>query len=246
MVSRSVAVALLVALLGACAAPRMVRLDTGQGEVLEHHPPTTNRSAKVGQEAFEQALALLMLEEPLLLRPAKQGWLVRTSSSRTAGEATWQYWLGKGIGGPCRSGQSLDGCISLLDDVLQLSKGEKLALGLGMSMEPMRESIAAALQDTFTPQFFATAIGAGMVSWVLLAANPEPIFTKAAAVVAAVMVIYLGVDAFLAMVKACQELKRASGQAVTFEELEEASQRFGSAVGPEIARVFILAVAVVV
>lgn len=246
MASRLTAVLMLVVLASACATPRAVRLDTGQGAPVEHRPPTTNRSVKVSEGDFEQALAHLMLEEPWGLRPAGQGFLVRTVSTHTAGEPSWQYWLGKGLGGPCRPGQSKEGCLSLLDDVLGLSQWEKLALGLGLSLKPMRESIARALEDTLTPQFFAGAIGAGMVTWVMLAANPEPVFTKGAAVVAAVLVLYLGVDTFLAVVKACQELKRASERAVTFEELDEASERFGTQVGPQMARVFILAVTVVV
>jgi hypothetical protein len=235
---------MLVVLASACASPRMVRLDTGQGEPLEHRPPTTNRFVAVSEETFEKALGRLLLEEPLVVRPAGQGFVVRTSATHPSGDAA--YWLGKALGGPCRPGQPRNECVSLLDDVMGLRPWEKLAMGLGLSLEPMRESIARALEDTLTPQLFAAAISAGMVSWVLLAANPEPVFTKGAALVAAVMVLYLGVDAFLAVVKACQELKRASEQAVTFEELEEASQRFGTQVGPKMARVFILAMTVVV
>jgi hypothetical protein len=235
MASRLSAVLMLVVFTSACATPRVVRLDTGQGEPLEHLPPTTNRSVAVGEADFEGALARLILEEPLI---------VHASFSPPTGDTS--YWLGKALGGPCRPGQPRNQCVSLLDDVMGLSQGEKLALGLGLSLQPMQESIARALEDTMTPQFFAFAIGAGMVSWVLLAANPEPVFTKAAAVVAAVMVICLGVDAFLALVKACQELKRASEKAVTLEEMEAASQRFGTQVGPQVARVFILALTVVI
>jgi hypothetical protein len=244
MASRLSAVFMLVVFASACATPRVVRLDTGQGELLEHVPPTTNRSVAVGEEHFEESLARLMLEESLVVRPAGQGFVVRASYSPPDEDTA--YWLGKALGGPCRPGQPRNECVSLLDDVMGLNQGEKLALGLGMSLQPMRESIARALEDTMTPQFFAAAIGAGMVSWVLLAANPEPVFTKVAAVVAAVMVIYLGVDAFLAVVKACQELKRASEEAVTLEEMEEASQRFGTQVGPEVSRVFILALTVMI
>jgi hypothetical protein len=244
MLRRLSAVLMLGVLACACAAPRAVRLDMGQGAPLEYHPPTSNRSVEVSEEDFEEALAHLLLKEPLLLRPSVQGRLVLTSSSHAAGDTA--YWLGKALGGPCRPGQLRESCVSLLDDVMGLRPWEKLALGLGLSLRPMRESIARALEETLTPQFFAAAIGAGMVSWMLLAANPEPVFTKVAAVVAAVMVLYLGVDAFLAVVKAAQELKRACERAVTFEELEEASHRFGSAVGPQVARVFILAVTVVV
>jgi hypothetical protein len=244
MASQLTAVLMLVVLASACATPRKVLLDTGQGEPLEYRPLTASRSVQVSQLGFEEALARLMLEKPLVVRPAGHGFLVSTVSAHSSGDIS--YWLGKALGGPCRPGQPRSECVSLLDDVMGLSPWEKLAVGLGLSLQPMRESIARALEDTLTPQLFAAAIGAGMVSWVLLAANPEPVFTKAAAVVAAVMVLYLGVDAFLAVVRACQELRRASEQAVTFEELEEASQRFGTQVGPQVARVFILAVTVVV
>jgi hypothetical protein len=102
------------------------------------------------------------------------------------------------------------------------------------------------VEDTLAPQLFYGLIGTGLVTWVVLAANPEPVFTKAAAIVSAVMLIYLGVDAFLELVKASFELKRATDRATTFEELEEASQRFGRVVGPKVARVLVLAVTVVV
>jgi hypothetical protein len=235
MASRWSAFIMLVVFASACATPRVVRLETGQGEPLEHLPPTTNRSVAVSGVDFEGSLTRLMLEEPLVVR-----------ASFSPPEGNTSYWLGKALGGPCQPGQSRNGCVSLLDDVMGLSQGEKLALGLGLSLRPMRESIARALEDTMTPQFFAAAIGAGMVSWAVLAANPEPVFTKVAAVIAAVMVIYLGVNEFLAVVKACQELKRASEEAVTLEEMEEASQRFGAQVGLQAARVFILALTVVI
>jgi hypothetical protein len=237
---------LLVALAAACSNTRVIRLETGEGPPLEYRPQTWDQVVKVSGEGFEKALGLLVLQDPLAIRPAEKGWLVRTSTPSMSEDATAGYWVGKALGGPCRPGQPRAQCLSLLDDVMGLRPWEKLAVGLGLSLEPMRESIARALEDTMTPQFFATAIGAGVVSWAILAANPEPLFTKAAALVAAVMVIYLGVDAFLEVVKACQELKRASEQAVTFEELEEAGKRFGNKVGPQFTRVFILAVTVAV
>jgi hypothetical protein len=246
MVRRLSAVLMLVVLSTACATPRVVRLDTGEGPPLEYRPPTWNQSVEVSAADFEEALGRLVLERQLTLRPAGQGWLVRTSSSPVSQESSMGYWLGKGMGGPCRLGQPKEQCLSLLDDVLGLRPWEKVAAGLGLSLEPMRESIARALEETMTPQFFAAAIGAGLVSWAILAANPEPVFTKAAALVAALMVLYLGVDTFIAVVRACQELRRACEQAVTPEELKEASQRFAEAVGPQVARVFILAVTVVV
>ncbi|MDY7233163.1 restriction endonuclease fold toxin 5 domain-containing protein [Hyalangium rubrum] len=244
MAPRLAVVFLLV--LSACSTPRGVRLDTGQGAPRQYVPPTRDRFVEVDADAFEQALSRLVLEAPLTLRPAPKGGLVRASYSADPGQPSWQHWMRKSLGGVCGVGQPKDGCLSLLDDVMGLSEGDKLAVALGLSLEPMRQGIAEAVEDTLAPQLFYAAIATSLVTWVVLAANPEPVFTKAAAIVSAVMLVYLGVDAFLDVLKASFELKRATDRATTFEELEEASQRYGSAVGPRFARAFILAVTVLV
>nr|WP_254380196.1 restriction endonuclease fold toxin 5 domain-containing protein [Corallococcus exiguus] len=75
---------------------------------------------------------------------------------------------------------------------------------------------------------------------------PEPVFTKAAAVIAAVFLAYVGVQSFLTVVRACGALKAATDRARTFQELEEAAEVFAQALGPEVARVFVLAVTMLV
>ena len=102
------------------------------------------------------------------------------------------------------------------------------------------------MENTLAPQLFYTVIATGLITWAVLAANPEPVFTKAAAIVSALLLIYLGVETFLELVDASRELKRATDKATTWEELEQAGQRFANRVGPEVARVFVLAVTVVV
>ena len=246
MTSRMAVAILLLALATGCTTPRVVRLDTGQGSPLEYRLPTSNRSVEVDEGQFKEALVQLVLETPLSLRPSQQGWLVRTSAPYKDVGTSQPHLPHKGFGSLCRPRQQREGCLSLLDDVVGLSQTDKLAVALGLSFEPMRESIARSVEDTLSPEFFVAAIGASMLTWVVLAANPEPVFTKAAAIIAAVMVIYLGVDAFLEVVKACFELKRASEQAVTVEELAEAGERFGRVLGEQGARVFILAVTVLV
>ncbi|WP_338050581.1 hypothetical protein [Pyxidicoccus caerfyrddinensis] len=115
-----------------------------------------------------------------------------------------------------------------------------------MSLEPLKESIARAVEKTLAPQLFYTVIATGLVTWAVLAANPEPVFTKVAAIVSAVLLIYLGVETFLEVVDASRELKTATDRATTWVELEQAGHRFANRVGPEVARVFVLAVTVVV
>ncbi|XXF77242.1 hypothetical protein P2318_29940 [Myxococcaceae bacterium GXIMD 01537] len=115
-------------------------------------------------------------------------------------------------------------------------------MALGLSLDPLRDSISEAVADSLTPQFFSLVISTGLVSWVLLAANPEPIFTKAAAIVSVLMLVYLGVETFLEVLDASRLLKWATDQATRPEELEQAAQRFARRVGSQVARVLVLAV----
>jgi hypothetical protein len=246
MATRLGVTVLLLALLNACATPRVVRLDTGQGSPLEYRPSSSNKSVKVDAEAFEEALARLVLDVPLTLRPPQQGWLVRASHSSNAAETRWQRLMRKSFGGLCEPGQRRDHCISLLDDGMGLGEWDKLGVALGLSLDPLKESIARAVEETLAPQLFYTVIATGLITWVVLAANPEPVFTKAAAIVSAVLLIYLGVETFLEVVDASRGLKGATDRATTWVELEQAGQRFANQVGPEVARVFVLAVTVVV
>jgi hypothetical protein len=246
MATRLAATVALLALLNACATPRVVRLDTGQGAPLEYRPPAANKSVKVGAEAFEEALTQLVLEMHLSLRPPQQGWLVRASYPGNDPDTRWQSLMSKSFGGICEPGQRRDTCLSLLDDMLGLSERDKLGVALGLSIDPLKESISRAVEKTLAPQLFFTVIAGAVITWAVLAANPEPVFTKVAALISALMLIYLGVEAFLEVVDATRELKRATDRATTWEELESASQRWAERVGPELARAFVLAVTVVV
>jgi hypothetical protein len=200
----------------------------------------------VDAEAFEQVLRQWVLDAPLTLRSPQQGWLVRASYPGFDAGTRWQRLMSQSFGGFCKPGQRRADCVSLLDDAMGLSQWDKLGVGLALSIDPLKESISLAVKDTLAPQLFYTVIATGLVTWAVMAANPEPVFTKAAAIVSAILLIYLGVETFLEVVDASRELKRATDRATTWQELEQASQRFAKRVGPEVARVFVLAVTVVV
>ena len=201
---------------------------------------------RVDAQAFEDALARWVLNAPLFLRVPRQGWLVRASYPGNDTDGRWQRLMSKSFSGLCQPGQRGEHCLSLLDDVMGLSEWDKLGVALGLSLDPLRESISKAVEDTLAPQVFYAVIATGLITWAVLAANPEPVFTKAAAIVSALLLIYLGVETFLEVVEASRELKRATDRASTPEELERAGQRFANRVGPEVARVFVLAVTVAV
>ncbi|MCP3142664.1 SitA5 family polymorphic toxin [Pyxidicoccus xibeiensis] len=245
MATRLGVVVLLCALLNACTHPRLVRLDTGQGAPLEYEPTSSNKSVRVDAEGFAAALTQLVLDAPLALRAPHQGWLVRATYSGSGADTRWQRLMSKSFGGLCAPGRLRDNCLSLLDDGMGLGEWDKLGVALGLSLEPLKASIAKAVEKTLAPQLFYTVIATGLITWAVLAANPEPVFTKAAAIVSAVLLIYLGVEIFLEVVDASRELKGSTDRATTWTELDQAGQRFANRVGPEVARVFVLAVTMV-
>lgn len=245
MTSRLPIALVLLTFFSACTTPHRLRLDTGEGLPREFQPLTPAKPVVVDEAAFGHALERLVLESSLVLQPPQQGWVVRTAFFGSPTPPRWQDLVSKSFGGLCAPGQPRHTCISMLDDLMGLSEWDKLGIALGLSFTPLRESIAQAVKDTLAPQLFYSVISVGIVSWVILAANPEPVFTKAAAIISAVMLIYLGVDVFLDVLKASLELRLATAQATTFEELEQASQRFGRRVGPQVSRVIVLAASVV-
>jgi len=161
MARRLTAAVLLLALFTACTTPRVVRLDMGQGAPLEYRPPTSNKSVKVDAAAFEEALTRLVLEAPLALRPAQQAWLVRASYPGNDEDTRWKRLMSKSFGGLCKPGQRRDDCLSLLDDAMGLSQWDKLGVALGLSIEPLKESISQAVENTLAPQLFYTVIARG-------------------------------------------------------------------------------------
>jgi hypothetical protein len=236
-------VAVLVLSTG-CAPTHRLLLDTGQGAPRELPQATSHKAIPVEADAFEDSLTRLMLETPLTLRAPQQGWL-RLAASPGPADTRWQRLMSKSFGGYCPPGQLRHDCLSVLDDMLGLSPWDKLGVALGLSLEPLKESISQAVRDTLAPQLFYTVIATGLVTWAFLAANPEPVFTKGAALISALMLLYLGVDTFLEVVDASRELKWATDRATTPRELEDAGERFAHRVGPRVARVLVLAATVV-
>ena len=245
MMLRLTVAVLVLALATGCGTTRRVLLDTGQGAPREFPHASSHTAIPVQADAFEDSLSLLMLETPLTLRAPQQGWLVRASYPSQP-DTRSQRLMRKSFGGYCPPGQLRQDCLSLLDDVLGLSPWDKLGVALAFSLEPLKESISQAVRDTLAPQLFYAVIATGLVTWVFLAANPEPLFTKGAALLSALILLYLGVETFLEVVDASRELKRTTDRATTPLELEDAGERFAHRIGPRVARVLVLAATVVV
>nr|WP_242543898.1 hypothetical protein [Corallococcus sp. NCSPR001] len=180
----------------------------------------------------------MVLVTPLRLRASRSGEWVRASYVTEDTD--------RAFGGFCEPGVRRGGCISLLEDVVGLSDWDKFGVALTLSLDPLKASIARAVEETLAPQLFYSVIATGLVTWAALAANPEPAFTKGAAVISALLLIYLGAETFLELIEASQDLKLATDQASTWKELDASGQRFAARVGPSIARVLVLSVTVAV
>ncbi|NOK11965.1 hypothetical protein HNS30_23275 [Corallococcus exercitus] len=226
-----------------CASGPTVRLRTQEG-TRTYVPATWDRRVPVSAREFEEALTRLVLDVPLTVRSPR---VVRAVARKGAElDRGLGFLLRERYGRWCRAHEAPGDCLSLLEDGAGFGAMDRLTLAVGMSLEPLRASIGDALEDTLNPAFFVSVVSGAIASWVVLAAAPEPVFTKAAAVIAAVFLAYVGVQSFLAVVRACGALKAATDRARTFQELEEAAEVFAQALGPEVARVFVLAVTVLV
>ena len=242
MAHRLIAVGVMLAISVACSTPRVIRLDTGAGTSVEHRPPTSGGSLEVDADDFEEALAQLVLELPLTIRPSADERLVLASSTSDATGGPAPNFVRRAFEALCVGQLPRAHCLSLLDEAVgTLDDREKMGVALAFSLEPMRESIAEAVKETLSPRFFYAVVVTSMVTWAILAANPEPVFTKGAALVTALMLIYLGVDAVIEMAKASFALLQATRKASTLAELERAGERFGNVMGEQGARLFILA-----
>ncbi|RKG71903.1 hypothetical protein D7W79_30195 [Corallococcus exercitus] len=234
---------LLFVLITGCAGGPTVRLRTERG-TRTYAPVSWDRRVPVGAREFEEALARLVLDVPLTVRSPK---VVRTVARKGAElDRGLGFMLRDRYGRWCRAHEAPGDCLSLLEDGAGFGEMDRLTLAVGMSLDPLRASIGDALEDTVNPAFFVSVVSGAIASWVVLAAAPEPVFTKAAAVIAAVFLAYVGVQSFLTVVRACGALKAATDRATTFQELEEAAEVFARALGPEVARIFVLAVTVLV
>ncbi|WP_233588098.1 hypothetical protein [Corallococcus sp. CA049B] len=161
---------LLFVLLTGCASGPTVRLRTERG-TRTYAPATWDRRVPVSAREFEAALTRLVLEVPLTVRSPR---VVRAVAKKGAQlDLGLGFMLRDGYGRWCRAHEAPGDCLSLLEDGAGFGELDRLTLAVGMSLDPLRASIGAALQDTLNPEFFVSVVAGAIASWVVLAAAPE-------------------------------------------------------------------------
>lgn len=200
---------------------------------------------RVTEGEFREALAQLVLDVPLTVRPSPPTAHVMPAAGGDGArmDTVMQQALRHDYGRWCQHHEVPGDCLSLLQDGLRLDATDRLTLAVGFSLDTVWEGVTAAVEEQLSSTALKALVAGFVTSYVLMLAAPEPIITKAVAVVlTGYLVAYLGLGPFWSLVQASRELKAATEKATTFAELEEAGHHFGRVLGENGARILILAV----
>lgn len=248
MTQRWPMVLFLVAVVGCGAPARGVRLDTGRGSPIVRPLLSQSEPVEVDEDALGEALAELVLDVPLSVRPEQAGRRLLASSSvdLSVTDGALQRALRRDYGRWCERYEATGDCLSLLEDGLGMDAFDRLRIAVAFALEPAWEGVVQAVREAADLRVLKAMLVSGVAMYALLLAVPEPVVTKAIAVLLTVyMVAYLGARPFMEMVRAAMLLSEETRQATTFAALQETGERFGRVLGKNGARVAILLVTVV-
>jgi hypothetical protein len=181
----------------------------------------------------EELLAEVYRDKVLTLVPLNdKGPLV--PEAEAALKAKYLRWCERRGGGDCL-GLFTDGPYLRTDDRRTLA----LALAFGTVLDETRAALGRELSPQAILSSLVWAAGLYLALWLL----PEPSTKAVAAAVSVVLLAWLGVDAMWGLMDGWASMANRAHEATTFEELREAGEAFGRAIGTDAARALIIAVA---
>ncbi|HLL00512.1 MAG TPA: Tox-REase-5 domain-containing protein [Myxococcaceae bacterium] len=253
---------LLVVLVGCSASPRVVRLDTGQGEPLVHPPRPDVELPAVGEEAFRQAIAehapaVPAVERPLEYAgrlfgvPERSGWFwyeshgQRLNPSQPGGHPTlrlqpedeelkrqYLHWCGRTWGG--------GDCLRLLGDKPLLDGDARYALAMAIAQSQVLGAMKDELALMVSPQAVVATVVGGLTMYAVLLALPEPVTMGVAALMTLGAMAYLGWDTVWRLMDGWLVLMKEVDRATTFDGISAAGEKFGDVMGQRAARAFVM------
>jgi hypothetical protein len=132
-------------------------------------------------------------------------------------------------------------CFSFMGDGphdTTLSDRDRFTLGLILAIGPAMESAVGVLKEFSTEVM--TAVCTGLALYVLLLVFPDPVLSKGIGVAMTLFLWgYLGTELW-GLIAATTRLWDEAKNATTYQELHEASERYGQVLGPNTLRVLIL------
>jgi hypothetical protein len=271
MMLRRTAALLLVVLLGCSGPQRFIRLETGEGQALLHLPRTAEvQPVVVGREEFQDSLQQLAREVRLIGSPRATVWRMFQLDALSG---DYLYLLQERKIVPLGSGTPLEGTLTREEEQLTRdytgwcgrayrAEGDCLGgalvggryldvqgrymLALALSRSPVLDEMREALGDMVSVQAIFSAALWTVGTLLVLLTLPEPITKGLAAVLATVLVLWVGVDTLYNLTTGWLRLTQEAKEATTFGELREAGERFGKVLGRDAARAFaMLAVAAI-
>ncbi|NVJ16049.1 hypothetical protein HV826_18040 [Myxococcus sp. AM010] len=237
MTLREAGALLLSVLLVGCATPRVVRLDTGQGEPIVYLPPKNAKPVVVDEAAFRKVMTRLVLDMRFSLREEAERPRVRHASWNSEPQGA-----GRDYGAWCSRQDSPGECLTLLEGGFTfLDAKARRQMALTFAWDGVWEGVQDAVEEVVNPLALKAMLTSALAAYMLLVVAPEPVTKLVAITLTTFVLAYLGVDAFMGLVAGWQRLSADAERAVSFQELEDAGHRFGQVMGENGARVLILA-----
>jgi hypothetical protein len=182
-------------------------------------------------------LAEVSRDRVLSLVPLRQpGPVSLTPVAEDTLRTQYQAWCQRRGGGDC---------LGLFDDTPSLLTDDRRTLALALALDSVLDETQQALARELDPRLLVGLVvwTAGMYLALLLV--PEPTTKALAASLTLILMAWLGVSTFWALIDGWASLAHRAHEATTFEELREAGQEYGRVLGTTAARTLILAVATV-
>ncbi|XXF78334.1 AHH domain-containing protein [Myxococcaceae bacterium GXIMD 01537] len=261
------AVLLWLLLLGTgCGAARTVHLRTGSGDPIVHTPRDAHAAVELDEAEFRDAITHLARDVRLSARPlqearrlfgvpARSGTFLFDARSRQIlplepgdDEPRGIHLLEEPADGGltrsykawCARKHQLGDCLRLLGEGPLLGGDGRYSLAMAIAMDSVWDETAAALEGMVDPEAVLATVTASITMYMLLWALPEPISKGLAALITATAIAYLGVDTVWRILDGWVELTRRVDRSTTFDELREAGEQYGEALGQNAARILVM------
>jgi hypothetical protein len=252
---------LLVLLTGCTAASRVVRLDTGQVDTLVFTPRSSARPVNVTGDEFKEAVAKRAWEVRPSTRPQESA---RKLFEVEARSGSYSYETRSRRVTPLGPDEHLEGtppaaeveltraylrwcertgrpgdCLRLLTESPIVNGDGRFALALALAKGAVLDEMLEAFKDMADPHAMVAAVLWTWTTYMVLISIPDVTVSKGlAAVMTATLISYVGVDTFWGLVVGFKRLMDEADRAATFNELREAGERYGKAMGRNAARAF--------
>ncbi|ATB33911.1 AHH domain-containing protein [Melittangium boletus] len=262
MAPRLTGALLLLALLSACGATRVVRVDLGQDQSIIHIPRTDEtKPVELGADEFSEAIVKEVRRtspssnperaaRELFNVPPRSGWYGYTQRQGVVpldGPHQASQWAGVDIRVTqeylrfCAAIRKPGDCRRALLESPVLTGDGRYALAMSFALDAVLPEMMEAFKDMADPEVIKASILWTMTLYAAMWMAPEPVFSKGlASVVTASFICYVGVDTFWTLIQGWRRLVEVADLATSFSELRVAGERYGKVMGKNAARAFAL------